>query len=388
MSAWAEGFLDLRSPQPRSIRLYLKTHGWEREPSAQGEPSFWRLPTEDGTYEVIAPSSERTRDFQGRVEQLLRTVSVAEDREPAEVLRDVATTTYDVQYIDREFGTPPGTAPLRDTAELYAAAQGMVAAAASSLEEPRSVHPSARPAPTNRLLRQVLAGPTVSGSYVITVWTPIPSRLTQEDDGVLFDLDDEPYPRRATVHLHTALRSARAAARGVLDNDDGIDTFLGLAGSGVSANLCESLVALSGQQETPLNVRFAWALDRPISVPDPAIRFESREFEVLGEAARVMRRQYVQQVRLRGQVIRLHRETQLGSGDVTILGLATTTDAGEIIGKLRRVLVELNEQDYQRAIRAHDDREEVEVTGSLEERGSRSKLTQVHDFTVLPELEI
>lgn len=230
MSVWVDGTLDLGSPQLRSINLYLRTHGWERETSAQGEPSLWRLPTEDGTFEVVAPSSRQARDFEGRVEELLRTVSTAEDREPADVLRDIATVTYDVQYIDAEFSTPPGTAPLQDTAELYAAAQGMIAAAASSPELPRSVHLSSRPPSATRLLKQVLAGPIMSGGYVITVWTPIPPRLTQEEDAVLFDIDAEPYERRATVHLHAALRSSHAAARGVLDNDDGIDSFLELAG--------------------------------------------------------------------------------------------------------------------------------------------------------------
>lgn len=387
MSTWLDGIPDLSSPRPRNIRSYLRTHGWEMEPGEVDGPTFWSLPTEDGTYEVIAPSS-RARDFEARVSELLHTVSVSENRQAAEVFRDIMTMTFDVQYLINDFGTPSGTAPLRDVAELYAAAQGVVTAAVSSLDDPRSVLRLARSTEANQLLRQVLAGPTTGGSYVITIWTPIPPRISQEEDGLLFDVEGEPYPRKATLHLHTALRSTKAAARTFLDNDSGIDAFLSLAGSGVSANLCESLVALGGQRPTPLNIRFAWALGRPISMPDPVVRFTTEEFPVLSEAARVMRQQFVQDVRLRGQVIRLHREAQLGSGDVTVSGVVSSYETGEIIGKLRRVMVGLGEADYQLAIRAHDDREDVEVVGALEERGSHSKLVQARDFAVLPELEV
>src|SRR6185437_1117009 len=212
--------------------------------------------------------------------------------------------------------------------------QGVVTAAVSSLDDPRPVLRLARSTEANKLLREVLAGPTGSGSYVITIWTPIPPRIVQEEDGLLFDVEGEPYPRKATVHLHTALRSTKAAARSILDDDGGIDAFVSLAGSGVSANLCESLVALGGQRPTPLNIRFAWALERPISLRDAVVRFTADEVPVLDEAARVMRQQFVQDVRLRGQVIRLHREGQLGSGDVTISGVVSSYETGEIIGKL------------------------------------------------------
>ena len=189
-------------PEPRNIRIYLSTHGWQREPD---EPTVWTLPTRQGAFEVIAPLTLRNRDFSARVAELLRTVSVAEGRAPDEVLNDLFTLRYDIQYIHGQYDGPPGTAPLRDAADLYNSAKNMMAAVSASLEEPRSVlpSPSRMSSRSNQVMRKVLAGPTGEGSYIVSVWTPIPPRLTPEEDFVLFDLDNEPPERKTTTLLYT-----------------------------------------------------------------------------------------------------------------------------------------------------------------------------------------
>ena len=343
-----------------------------------GSQLSWRLPTDEGTYEVIAPSSRSTGDFGQRVSELLRTLSVAEDRSPADVLRDISTQAFDIQYYRTRPDSPSGTAPLKEAADKYAAVSSLYSASTVSIEDPRSVHPSHRSARTQSLLKQVLAGPTFEGSYVISVWTPIPPRLTQEEDSVLFETNDEPYERRATVRLHQALSAVRSA----LDGDAGIDAFVDRAAVGVSANLCESLVMLSGDAAaSPFDVRFAWALDRPVRIAEPVIRFERDDFRVLKSAAQDLRALLPEQdVRLKGNVVRLEHGTEVGPGVITIAGVV----ADDPTEKMRRVYVTLEQEDYDRALSAHHTFLEVEVTGSLIQRGNRSYLSDPREFLVLP----
>jgi hypothetical protein len=373
-----DSILDVYAPQPRGIRLYLRTHGWESTERFHGQPTLWRLPGNDGTYEVIAPSSKDTGDFRQRVSELLRTLAIAEDRSPADVLRDISTQAFDIQYYRTEPDSPPGTAPLRDAADKYAAVSSLYSASAVSLEDPRPVHPARRPARTQNLMKQVLAGPTSEGSYVISVWTPIPPRLTQDEDSVLFETNDEPYERRATVQLHRALSAVRSA----IDDGAEIDTFIDRAAHGVSANLCESLVLLSGDAAaSPFDVRFTWALDRPVRIAEPVIRFGRDDFRVLKSAAQDLRAlQPEQDVRLRGNVVRLEHDATLGPGVITIAGVASD-DPSE---RMRRVYVTLEQADYDRAVNAHQQFLEVEVTGSLTQRGTRSNLSDPREFLVLP----
>ena len=370
----------LASPAPRNIRLYLRMHGWQRQSEASATPDVWAQETQEGTYEVIAPSSKDARDYLQRVAELLRTVSIAEDRSELDLLRDLTEVSYDIQNIHTHFSSPPGTAPLRDAAEAFAAAQAMLSASTAALEAPRLVLPSRRPSRTSELMKKVLAGPTREGSYVISIWVPVPPRLTQDEDLVLFEDPSEPFEREATKHLNRALTAAHAAASEALTGDDGLDAFLRREDTGISANLCEALVGLAGEEGVGFDVQFAWSLDRPVAGLEPRVRFNEESIPVLGEAARELRAMLPEdEVRLRGNVVRLHREEQLGSGEVTIAGWIVDDPQG----KIRRVSLNLAESDYQRAIQAHQSFTDVEVVGSLFQRGTRTHLRDARSFELM-----
>lgn len=374
----------LASPAPRSIRLYLRMHGWQRATETRGGPDVWKLPTPDGTYEAIAPSSREARDFTQRVGELLRTLAVAEDRSQLELLRDLATVAFDIQYVHTHFPSPPGTAPLRDAADAFNAAQAMLAASTAALEEPRLVLPQRRSVRTTELMKRVLAGPTSEGSYVISIWVPVPPRLTQDEDQVLFDDPSEPFERAATKHLNRALVAARAASSEALDTDAGLDAFVAREASGISANLCEALANLVGEDALGFDVRFAWALDRPVGDLDQRVAFSEESIPVLREAARELRARLPEDdVRIHGNVVRLHREGQLSGGEVTIAGTVT----GDALEKLRRVSVSLTEPDYALAIQAHQTFADVEVVGSLIQRGTRTYLNDARGLVVRPSVD-
>lgn len=378
----------LASPQPRNVRLYLRIHGWTRALREEGKPDIWELPRHEGTYEVIAPSSYEALDYPRRIAELLRTVSIVEDRSELEVLRDLVTLTFDIQQIHSEYGGPPGTAPLRDAAQAFDSVRNMLNAALVSFEERRLVLPTRRPPRATELMSRVLTGPATEGSYVISVWVPVPPQLRPDEDGVLFEPEElgpnEPYERSATKFLNRALSATQAAAREALAGDIGIDAFVRRENEGVSANLCESLVGLGGQDATPFDVRFSWALERPVHELPPAIQFNTDTIPVLREAARTLRSWVPEEnVRISGNVVRLHREGSYGAGEASIAGIVS----GDVEEKLRRVSVSLAEEDYRQAITAHENFAGVEIVGSLIQRGNRLYLQDPHDFTLRPVID-
>ena len=368
----------LATPGARRIRLYLRLKGWAHEVTADSpDPDVWSLAADEGAYEVIAPR-ENARDFAARVSELLRTLSVVEERSESDILRDLTTVTFDVQYLRTEHDGPPGTAPLRDAADAVAAAHNLLASATASLEEPRLVQPSRRPAKTLDFMRRVLAGPTFAGSFVISTWVPIPPRLSQEEDQVLFDDPSEPFERQATRQLSRALAAATDATDQALSTDAGIDAFLSRANDGLSANLCEALVALAGENEVPLGISMAWALDRPTQALRSEFRFSTEGVSVLKEAARELRDRVPEEVvRVSGNVVRLHRDGISGAGDVTIAGVVS----GDDLGRLRRISVSLAEGDYQQ------DFSDVEVVGELFQRGTRTYLRDARAFVARPPVD-
>jgi hypothetical protein len=230
-------------------------------------------------------------------------------------------------------------------------------------------------------MNKVLAGPTSEGSYVISIWVPIPPRLTPDEDAILFDVPDEPFERVATRHLNRSLVAVQTAVREVVESDIGLDAFLNRAPDGLSANLCEAIADMAGEDSTSFDVRFSWALDRPVRGLPPTIPFHADTVPVLREAARELRARVPEEaVRIRGNVVRLHREGLLGPGDVTIAGLIVD----DPLEKLRRVSVNLSEPDYQLAINAHETFSEVEISGSFLQRGTRSYLQDTGGLDTLP----
>ncbi len=369
----------LSEAKPRSIRTYLRLRGWRPAGEPRESPDIWFIDQGTDTFEVIAPSSQNNRDFARRVADVLEVLSVVEARSQLDVLSDLLTIDFDVHYIKTSHAGPPGTAPIRDAAKIFSGAQMMVAAAAMSLEIPRTVLPARRTQKTSDLLRKVLAGPTAKGSYVVSLWIPVPPRLSPEEDEILFAFEDEPFERNVGLRIQGAAAACHDAAELALETDAGLDAFLSRVDNGVTANICEALVGMSGEERTPLMLSFAWALDRPVRTRSDPVAFESRLMPVLESAAKEIRALTPEEeVTVRGNVVRLHRAAKTGKGEITIAGYVV----GDYDDHLGHIVTVLEDVDYQSAIKAHQEFRDVEVTGPLIRKGSRLSLQEVHHFAV------
>lgn len=371
----------LRRVRARSLRLYLASRGWQRQERVHAVP-VWTFGDAPNDFEVLPPSTDQVPDFDSRLADILRVLSVVEDRSEVEVLRDILQVSFDVQYYRIDHDGPEGTAPLAEASAALKAAQMLLLSAASSLELPgRLVLPHRSPAQALSLGRRALAGPTSEGSYVFSVWIPVPPKLTPEEDLVLFEIEDEPFERAATLRLHDSLVALSEAVGAVATSDAGIAAFTERVERGVNASLCEAVASVMGESRSGVEARFSWAIDRPARVFPTSIQIDSTSRDVLVEAAREMRSMVPEEETLvQGNVVRLHRDTQQGTGEITIAGIV----AGDPDGRLRRVTVSLAEADYQMAIRAHQEFEVVDVVGELVNRGTRTHLRNARNFVARP----
>lgn len=368
----------LASPDPRNIRVYLRTRGWR--PAMRGNQQIWTLTRADGEYEVLAPSPDFA-DFQQQVAMLLYTLSVVEERSEMDVLRDLFSTSFDLQHIHRQQSGPPGTLVIGEAARTYGAARNLIEAAAASLAAPTAAadrkQAQAQPDRAKSLLRSVLTGPPEVGSYVVSVWVPVPPRRNVEDDAVLLDDQGEPFARAVTRRLNRAVVAARSAAAEVR-NGGSTEAFLRERSSGVTADLCGALFQLAGRRPAPLELRFTWALDRPAVGVSNLERFDAGEIEVLGLAVDVLRERQAQ-VELRGRVERLWQRRRGSGGDITVEGQLRGYEREGIV----KVRVALAKAEYERALLAQREGNDVVITGTLEDRPSGRWLTRVTDFAVV-----
>jgi hypothetical protein len=249
---------------------------------------------------------------------------------------------------------------------------------------PSHSHRGRRPAEVDEFLVEGLRlGHTKRGSFVVTAAARFDradiadgaaaeqGQITSEsvdssgepeaDSGV--DVYMPPFARRVMTTFSRGLEAARAVATDT-------EPVLTAIENGLSLELAEALEKISNEEGLQtIEVSFDWSDAVPAppkSVPE-TIRFDRRVLDSLPRVTEQLQvRQQPVQVTLMGQVTALSRnladEEVAESGEVTVFG--------EVEGHARKVLVILEGEAHEYAIRAYRDRFPIVVSGEIVKRRS------------------
>ncbi|SFC54935.1 hypothetical protein [Streptomyces aidingensis] len=376
------GFHFAQASDPQRISLYLMSRGWV--PREEQGGTLWI--SHDESYEVLVPGNRGMRGYESHIRNLFKTLSAAEGRSESQISLEVSIADADVQYVCTAPEADPGTTPIEEGVQAFESLRQWVlsGAVAESAGQVRLVQPARKPTRALEFMRNVRLGPTFEGSYILTVYIPIPPKIGQTElslDHPQINVLRQPFERRVSLKLMAATRGAIDAADEVIQRREGIEAFTRRAGEGVNANLCEALSGFASRGGGESRIDFSWALSRPVERTDP-IRLNRDHMVILRQAAQEMRAAEPEDdVTVVGAVVRLHREGASGPGEVSIAGIIED-GTNE---RLRRVWLELAEEAYSRATRAHQDGATVSVAGSLVRRGNRYYLQNPSGFAVLPD---
>jgi len=364
------------SLRPLEVAAYLRAAAWVPQSSAP-TLSVWTKGTGDDQFEAVVPLDRTQRDFALRMGELLRTVAVAEGRSQADVYSDLLTTYADVIRIridDPELSD--GTVPLEAHAHLAQRVRDLLLAAACSALQRRSVWHKRKPAQAVEQVRRLRIGQTERGSYVITVISRVSPSLHPLPNGLMFE-SDPPFERQVTQMLATSLATLDEVSRDAALSQD-FRSFDASVSKGVSANLCDAVAGLWGDDDRNRNLEFAfsWSPARPIEVAIPSrVKITSDRIPIIREASRVMKeRSPYEEFELEGAVVKLERSEGQPLGKVTVIGA--------VDGKSHRVLLELPEPHYQSAITAHRQNQPFRCVGTLAREGRGYILREPRDVTV------
>ncbi|MEU9340456.1 hypothetical protein AB0D74_04430 [Streptomyces sp. NPDC048278] len=390
-------FAEAATVAPAVVRRYLSGKGWSAERDLSGSELWeWRPGDEPGPpYELLVPV-QRRRDYAGRVADILETLAVVEARSPSAILREMLLPPVDWQFLRLVPPGPSGTAPLLDLVSALTGLKDLHTAAASSALNPLAVQPAQKPQVVKDHVAAVRLDQTRVGSYVVAAHTPLPEgpyggydrrgqgSLFHETDLVrrrMLDLQpSEPFARRVSRMLYAGVTCAQAAAEQTLA-DDSVPHVEHMSGAGLSANLCESLVRIAGEESRDFSLSFAWSSELPVEQPSPPVGFSRRHAVALDAVAKDLRERLGREegAVLHGVVMKLHRD--VNPREATIYGYLVHEDTS----RQRRVRVELRPEDLDKATDAWRRGLEVSVTGDLEPRGTGVRMRGVSVFVVQPE---
>ncbi|MFG2977340.1 hypothetical protein ACGFYY_30675 [Streptomyces sp. NPDC048331] len=386
---------------PEVVRRYLSGKGWRAERGlSSGELWEWAAGGSSSLpYEVLVPMKRR-RDYAGRVADILEVLSVVEERRAGDILREMQLPSSDWQFLRLMPPGPSGTAPLLDLVSALSGLKELHTAAASSALTPQSVQPGQKPQRVKEHVAAVRLDQTRVGSYVIAAHTPMPASVVGQPDGTagkegatgqeaLFDdvfpgggpspRFAEPFPRMVSRMLFAGVTCAHAAAEEAVHRDS-LDGFGRYVTAGLSANLCEALVKIAGEEQRTYSLSFDWAPEMPMAQTSPPVMLSSRHMSALEAGAKELRERAAREegAILHGVVTRLSGQ---GDRQATIYGSLVHEDPPRV----RSVRVELRPEDVDRATAAWLDGFEVAVRGDVEPYGTGVRMRGVRAFSIGPD---
>ncbi|WP_405166115.1 hypothetical protein OG203_14160 [Nocardia sp. NBC_01499] len=343
---------------PPAVSQYLASQDWQLEARDQDVREIWRLPGADGPLgRVMLPLATDYADFPVRFRDTLQALATIYDWNIGQLAERIAAARADLFFVRLDQEMTDGTIPFRQAEKTLEALLTMMRAAATTADDPTHSHRGSRSAiVTDFLEDDIRLGHTKRGSFVFTVVTRLGEVLPPHEDGS----PTVPFPRKVMTTLATGLQSTRQLA---LDWDEGA---LDRAGQlGLSAGLVESVLDLT-QPETlrALELSFDWAAAEPrpdvgtsrIIVDRNAMAGLPRVRERL-----VRREEPPRYVTLLGTVRTLNRDDS-GDEDQEASSIVLST---HVDGRPRKVHVPLAGEEYAWAIRAHQSKQPIVVSGDL-----------------------
>ena len=370
----------LRDIGPHQLAAYLRSHAWKQVEQIGDRATIWTADAHgQGEYEITLLLDPTLSEYARRVSEALYTLEVAEQRSQLDILRDISTTTSDVLRIRLVHGSiENGTLPLEHGVLMVQGARELTLAAACAAARPRALYSSRKPQEATNYVSGLRMGQTEKGSFVLTIQSPVTPRAQL---GLFAETPDsswdEPFERRAMLTLADALVATRQAITSAANSGD-FQPFQDAVRSGVSANLCDALLDLSiDSTAEEVDLQLSWSPTRRAADKTPThFRFRRDMFPLLREASRVLRESAPEDdFGLFGTVTGLRREDGSSTGQVTVSAM--------IANSWRKVRMELSDEDYGKAVKAHNERELVQGVGELVKEKRTYVLRNVRDFDLL-----
>jgi hypothetical protein len=214
-------------------------------------------------------------------------------------------------------------------------------------------------------------GQSERGSYVVTVVSEL-SRQNRE----LIPGHRDPFERQVTRTLSDALGAVKDSCATALQTGN-VHHFREVVNRGVSANLCEALVGMSGAGRRELQIAIGWSrVHPPPGDILSEVTLETTEILTVEQAVPVLRLAAPYEAfEMIGLVVGLRRAQGEETGHVVVMGPVET--------KIRKVHIELDAADYDFAIAAHRQKSAVHCTGELVRVGRSFVLRDPQGFALI-----
>ncbi|MDD5412150.1 MAG: hypothetical protein PHF31_12190 [Methylobacter sp.] len=352
---------------------YLKNKGWIIDGKIGDQAIIWHRP-EESNYEneIIQPTTKATRGFTQRIKEAIDTLVEFEKRNAIRIVEDILNLYADLVKI-RVVHTDVegGTIPLDDGVLLVEKARELLVASTLSTFKKQRYFSGNRSKEAQDYLEQLRLGQTEIGSFVISLISPIQIQSQNQNDANQTSLT-----RSVTTNLARSLNAISNAINKYAETGD-IFHFEEVVLCGVSANLCDALIGLSGSSKARNFVISIQAAGAECENQDISTQhsFTPLQVPVLERASEYYKGNFViNGYVVSGVVTGMKHQPEDDFGMITVNSLVNSSG--------KNISVQLCMEDYWKAVHAHESGAYVACTGDLLVANRSARLIEPRDFKV------
>ena len=359
---------------PSQLEKYLVATGWVGDGAISNKAKIWHRPEEGYfSFEVVQPIKSDLRDYCLRVREAIQVLSEFEERSFSKITEDVVN--YDLDIIKVRVVSPDvegGAIPMDDGVLLFERAKDLLVSSTLSAFRKKRFFYGNWPIAVREFLDTLRFGQTERGSYVVNVIAPL-VKFSDET----FPETDRSITRSVTSNLSASLKAAKSAISKYEKTKD-VVAFEEAVSSGVSANLCDAIIGISGSKknrDVEISIQLAPS-EKESNEITTSHRFSSTHIPVLETASEYYKGNYViYDYGIYGLVVRMDHEPSEDYGTVRVSSLVN--------GSEKNISIELGLDDYWEAVRAHRPNIPVTCKGDLHVTPRSAYLLNPQNFRVL-----
>lgn len=363
---YSVNFMDLTEKiSPLAFAKYLKDMGWEQYQSKRQYIKIFQYEKNDDFFQVIIPTEKKLNDYKEAMYKAVVTVAEAENKSVEQVLLYLLNPNTDILKIRLEKkDVEAGNILFDDAIRMYENAKRLLAATALDILHPKKYHQGRMDDCVLKFLSSCRFGQTEIGSYVVSVVCPF-AELDENEDYKQLSIfsDEEQCANSLTRQVTSRVMKNISFIKNQIDNGEMDKLILQDEDKIISANFYEALGGLN-LDSNGADVGFIaeWSpIVKNADCVKSRILLTHDYYQPIETTIERLKDETNKSTRIIGRIKKLESSPDVQKrkiGKITVVYL----DEND---KRKTVTVNLNKNEYDKAIKAHERGFHVEIVGEI-----------------------
>jgi hypothetical protein len=366
-------FEKLREISSSDLTGYLENKGWVKDGGIGRKAIIWHRSEEQYfDFEVLQPVDHTVRGYLQKLTEAIDVIALFEKRSALLVFKEVSNFSVDLVTIRViHHDVEGGSIPLEDGVLLIEKSKELLVASTLSTFKKKKYFLGSRSGNVQEFISQMRLGQTEVGSFVVNLMSPITFFGDNQEDA-----DKTSLTRSVTTNLAKSLNAISAAIE-EYSADESLLHFDGAISDGVSANLCDALVGLSGSSEErsfEISIQLAGVEEDNQSLSIKHF-FEPKQLPFIKQASEYYKGNFVlKNFTVFGLVTNMKHINGDDFGELTV--------SANVHDSMKSVKFQLGLDNYWMGVHAHESRSYVSCIGDLIVTPRSATLADPSEFSV------